>query len=238
MGGGNSRLNGPEGEVEPSKIRTTLIGKFEEFKKRKNGEPTLSKKQLLTDAAEEEDVNSLTSHETETQDKDKVLPKEVEPTNKEESFVRVITTEKLSRVVPMPNSESETKVNIEEKVHPNQEKVIHADDRVVKTEEENTAEPLEEPKPENEQEVDKSPSPTIAKHQKSRSADSVDSSASKTTTNSNEVVEIESTPKKRGNKMKKFGAVRTLLKVKSCYHPMCTCAGEDRGQLVAAKAAN
>lgn len=193
MGSASSRLNSADGsEVVSSKIRPLLIGKFEEFKKRRSyGQGTLSKKQLLKDAAEEEDENSQSSsshHVTETaedKNKNKVLStKEIDPppSKEEETVVRVISNEKLSRVVPMPNSECETvkegkeKDPIKEKVEQvinkdpiidlNQDRVniIHADEKKVeaevKTEEEvkgNTitaAEIVEVLiKPENEQEV-------------------------------------------------------------------------------------
>ncbi|TKY60552.1 gelsolin-related protein of 125 kDa [Spatholobus suberectus] len=287
MGIGNSRLNAAEGDVVPAKIRPMLVGRFEEFKKRRNEEGTLSKKKLLKDADEEDD-NSQSSRLTEREDNKVPSPKEIQPL-KEETVVRaIITTEKLSRVVPMPNSECKivqenhpNKGNIQQvnkDMDPNQDKVNQMAEAEVKTEEGNTVEPVEEPKREKEQEVGAkgdgdsddeddseedgrflrpgSPSfriycieaekrneeerniPTIIMHQKSRSADSVERVASG---NSNEVlqdvdIESESTPKRKGNK-KKFGAMKTLLKLKSCYHPMCTCTGEDKSLTVTAKAA-
>ncbi|XP_019436380.1 PREDICTED: pre-mRNA-splicing factor CWC15-like [Lupinus angustifolius] len=79
---------------------------------------------------------------------------------------------------------------------------------------------------------------SIVVQKKLASADSIHSAASRTSRNSNEVienVEIESTQKRKGDKMKKFRAVRTLMKVKSCYHPMSSCTGDHRSRLLVAK---
>ncbi|XP_027343158.1 uncharacterized protein LOC113855728 [Abrus precatorius] len=265
MGVGNSRLNGGDGEA---KIRPMLVGKFEEFRKSRNAETTLSKKELLKNA-DQEDGNSQSSRESEIEDKVSSL-KETQPP-KDETFVRSTTAEKLSRVVPMPNPEREIEEGngekVEKDIDQNQDKVIHVIQIVeaeVKTEEgKRTTEPVEEAKQENDDRDDDdddshelnrvicpgSPSfriycieaekgneedcmkPSIVVHQKSRSAETVVSVASGSL---KEIAEIESTSKTKGNK-KKFGAMRTLLKVKSCYHPMCTCAGDESGQLVAAK---
>ncbi|KAE9601368.1 hypothetical protein Lalb_Chr13g0297091 [Lupinus albus] len=293
MGGGSSKINAREGVVVPVKIRPLLLTRFEEFRKRRNGgtlkiEGTLSRKKLLKDGHDEEDDNSHTyENEKETQDKEQVKD--------ETMVVRVISIEKISRVVPLPNSECESETEGEEEEekkeekdtiteHDNQDKVFHVDDVVEEHEEENTRE--------NEQEVDakcdnensddedddddeneecgrvaypRSPSfriycietenkkhveegstnetiasknESIVVHKKSASADSIHSAASKTSRNSNEVtqiVEIESTRKRKGNKMMKFGAVRTLLKVKSCYHPMSSCTGNSRTHLLVQK---
>ncbi|XP_019463319.1 PREDICTED: nucleoplasmin-like protein ANO39 isoform X2 [Lupinus angustifolius] len=81
-------------------------------------------------------------------------------------------------------------------------------------------------------EQERSKNETIAVHKKSASANSIQNAASR---NSNEIVEIESTQKRKGNKMKKFGAVWTLLKVKSCYHPMSSCTGNNRTHVLVAK---
>ncbi|KAG4998844.1 hypothetical protein JHK87_019916 [Glycine soja] len=208
-----------------------LVSRYEEFRKRRNRETTLSKKNLLN----EKDDNSQSSHRTETEDKVS-SSKEIEPP-KEETVERVITAEKMSRVVPIPNSECE---NVEE-THPNKVKIEQVNknmdpptrylNHAVEMAE---AELVEETKEEKEQEVGaKGNSPAIVVLHKSRSADSVQTAES---TNSNEVLqELEPTSKRKGHK-KKFGAMRTLLKVKSLYHPMCTCTGDDRSLIVTTKA--
>lgn len=150
MGIGNSKSNAAEGERLPPKIRPMLVSRFEEFRKRRNGETTLSKKNLLN----EEDDNSQSSHRTETEDKVS-SSKEIEPP-KEETVERVITAEKLSRVVPVPNSECENveethpnKVKIEQvnkNMDPNQDILNHAVEMA-------EAELVEETKEEKEQEV-------------------------------------------------------------------------------------
>ncbi|KAK7358685.1 hypothetical protein VNO77_00623 [Canavalia gladiata] len=298
MGIGNSKLNSGDGNAVPPKIRPVLTGRLEDFKKRRNGEGALSKKQLLNETDEEDGI-SHSSQETETEDK--VSSKEIKSPKKEEMVVRSTpTTEKLSRVVPMPNVECEigenntNKGNVEQAnkdVDPNKDKVVHIvkmDEADVKTEQGKAAEPVEEPKKENYQAPAKgddntddndsddddergkfngflcpgSPSfriycieadkrkeeecdnPTIMVHQKSLSAESVRGTASRDLNEVIQDVEIESTTKRKGNK-KKFGAVKTLLKVKSCYHPIRTCTGDrgtivtgdDRGTIVTAKAA-
>ncbi|KAE9610164.1 hypothetical protein Lal_00006817 [Lupinus albus] len=287
MGGGNSKLNAGEEVVVPVKIRPLLLRRFEEFRKHRNGgtlkiEGTLSKKELLKDNPGEEDGNSQTSHENETEIQEK--NNEREHVKEEIMVLRVISIEKISRVVPLPNIECECKCkcetqeeNKEEKStnteHDNQEKVFHVNDVVEVHEDAKTKE--------NEQEVDaksdnessdddddeseehgrldypgspsfriycietesrkdeekESKNETVVVHKKSASADSIHSTASRRISrNSNEVtqiVEIESTRKRKGKK--KFGAVRTLLKVKSCYHPMSSCTGDDRRRLLVAK---
>jgi len=168
MGSGNSRLNSAEGESVSNKIRSTLIGRFEEFRKRRNAGATLSKKELLKDS-EQGDGGSIISqtsfreiNETEVR-KDSVLTKE-EPT------VPLATTEKISRVVPMENSECKTteekkeKVNINKDIDLSGEKVVDSNEKVeaeIKTEEGNIEGIVEEVKEEmvdvkeekNEQEV-------------------------------------------------------------------------------------
>ncbi|KAK7318314.1 hypothetical protein RJT34_03013 [Clitoria ternatea] len=140
MGIGNSKLNGAEGESVsiPAKIRPMLTGKFEEFKKRRN--VTQSKKQLLNDFAEEDPNSSQSSHRetttttTKTQDKKVSYPNEIQPPIQEIGVSRAITitTEKLSRVVPMPNSTCEIEDNnpnmeqVQNDKDFNQGKVIHA----------------------------------------------------------------------------------------------------------------
>ena len=108
MGGGNSKLNAGEAVAVPVKIRPVLLRRFEELRKGRSAarlqvEGTLSKKQLLKDA-EEEDSNSHSSNETKTEDK---VSTKVIQLAKEETGVQGIATEKLSRVVPLPNSECE-----------------------------------------------------------------------------------------------------------------------------------
>ncbi|OIW00245.1 hypothetical protein TanjilG_27496 [Lupinus angustifolius] len=291
MGGGNSKLNAGEEVVVPVKIRPLLLRRFEEFRKHRNGgtlkiEGTLSKKELLKDNPGEEDGNSQTSHEHETEIQEKYNEKEH---IKEEIMVlRVISIEKISRVVPLPNTECECKCkcetqeekeeNKEEKdtntERDNQEKVFHVNDVVEVHEDEKTRENEEELDAKSDTEssddddddeeseehgrLDYPGSPsfriycietenrkegkeeckneTIVVHKKSASADSIHSTASRISRNSNEatqIVGIESTRKRKGKK--KFGAVRTLLKVKSCYHPMSSCTGDDRRHLLVAK---
>ncbi|CAL0325269.1 unnamed protein product [Lupinus luteus] len=294
MGGGNSKLNAGEEVVVPVKIRPLLLRRFEEFRKHRNGgtlqiEGTLSKKELLKDNHGEEDGNSQTSHENETEIKEK--NNEKEHVKEEIMVLRVISIEKISRVVPLPNTECECKCKYETQEekeetkegkdtnteHDNQGKMFHVNDVVEVHEDEKTRENEQEvyAKSDNESSDDeddeddddeseehgrldypRSPSfriycvetenrkekkeesknETIVVHKKSASADSIHSTASRISRNSNEVtqiVEIESTRKRKGKK--KFGAVRTLLKVKSCYHPMSSCTGDDRRRLVVAK---
>lgn len=161
MGIGNSKSNAVEGEGLPAKIRPMLVSRYEEFRKRRNRETTLSKKNLLN----EKDDNSQSSHRTEEENKVS-SSKEIEPP-KEETVERVITAEKLSRVVPVPNSECE---NVEE-THPNKDNIeqvikymdpsqdvfnraVEMAEAEVKTEEEKTAELVEETKEEKKQKVD------------------------------------------------------------------------------------
>ncbi|XP_020237035.1 uncharacterized protein LOC109816431 [Cajanus cajan] len=225
MGIGNSKLNAAEGEVVPPKIRPMLVFKYEDFKKRTNAETNLSKKKLLKEATEEDD-NSL----------------EIQPSEEE----------KVSRVVPMANSECP----ILKDNHPlDQHNMNHA---VL------SAEAMEDAKGDDHddndhndnnddgrnicpgspsfriycidnEECDNYPTKTVVMHQRSHSADSVERVASTEVLPEVETESI-STPKRKGNK-KKFGAMRTLLKVKSCYHPIRNCTGNDRGLIVAAKTA-
>ncbi|KAK7399265.1 hypothetical protein VNO78_10445 [Psophocarpus tetragonolobus] len=232
MGIGNSKLNADEGgKVVPTKLGPMLVARIDDFKNRMNGgegEPTLSKKMLLKDV----DLNSQSSPPS------------------QELLSPFITTEKLSRVVPMPNSHCP---NVEDN-RPNNPAI-----QTPKAEDKKTAEPVNEEadadadaddsdseevgsflcpgspsfriycvEADNNNEEQYNPS-TIAVHQKSRSADSVAIASS--TTNSNKVLlESESTSKRKRNK--KFGAIRTLLKVKSLYLPMCTCTGDDKNLIV------
>ncbi|KAF1867117.1 hypothetical protein Lal_00049545 [Lupinus albus] len=86
-----------------------------------------------------------------------------------------------------------------------------------------------------EEEEKESKNESIVVQRKLASSDSIHNAASR---NSNEVaqnVEIESTQKRKGDKMKKFRAVRTLMKVKSCYHPMSSCTGDHRNPQLVAK---
>ncbi|KAK7291530.1 hypothetical protein RIF29_06752 [Crotalaria pallida] len=309
MGGGNSKLKAGDGVVVPDKIRPLLLRRFEELRKRRNGatlqvEGTLSQKQLLKDAHEDEGSNNsqVSSHETETETETQQHDTEKEKTDEAEKvqvkeeiqmIVRVISIEKISRLVPMPNceckckseeqeeeeeEEKETKtehhdnqkvfhidkvaeVHEEEKTKENEQEEIHAkiddqsdedededddDDNHYENEQNGRVGPgspsfriycIEADNRKDSKEDEESKNETIVVHKKSASADSIQSSTSRRSGNSNEViqvVEIESTRKRKGKK--KFGAVRTLLKVKSCYHPMSSCTGEDRRRLLVAKA--
>jgi hypothetical protein len=156
MGNGNTKLNSTEGETETisTKIRPTLLGRFEEFIKRRNVESSPSKKKLLKDAEEEDgssDVTKPCSHEiNETEDH------KVSVSTKEETTVPLETEEKISRVVPMENSECqamEEKVNINKDIDLSEDKVIHANENVeteIKTEEKIIEEIVEKVKKEKE----------------------------------------------------------------------------------------
>ncbi|XP_058735930.1 uncharacterized protein LOC131608002 [Vicia villosa] len=301
MGNGTSRVNStPEqGESIPAKVRSTIVGRFEDFRKQRNAESTLSKKKLLKNGEEEDGGSSVSrssSNETnETKDG------KVSVSTKEETTVPLTTTENISRVVPVEDIECKTieeKVNIKNEIHVSKDKEIHAnvkDEEENKIKEERIKRLVEEVEKEQEQEAsakceksddndheeddddeesdlgrflcpgspsfkiycieaderktqeeekdkeeeEKFKNPTL---QKSRSDNCLESSSSKNTRISNEVSQIvEDVPstKRKGHMMRRFGAVRTLLKVKSCYHPICTCTGDDRrSNLVSAKATN
>ncbi|CAL0330075.1 unnamed protein product [Lupinus luteus] len=287
MGGGSSKINAGGEVVIPVKIRPLLLSRFEEFRKGRNGdtlkiEGTLSRKQLLKDGHEEEDGGSQNSFENEKQTQDK--EKEKEQVKDETMVVRVISIDKISRVVPLPDCECECETNKEKEKkennteQDNQEKVFHVDEVVEEHEEENTRENEQaDAKSDNETSDDdgdnetsddddegeehgrlvypRSPSfriycietenkrdekegsknETVVVHKKSASADSIHNAASRNSNEVTQIVEIESTRKRKGNKMKKFGAVRTLLKVKSCYHPKSSCTGNDRTHVLVAK---
>lgn len=297
MGGGNSRSNAGEAVVVPPKIRPILIRRFEELKKRKGAaklqvEGTLSKKQLLKEDTEEDDSTSQSSHETcrETKKENKVSTGETQQA-KEETEARVMTPEKLSRVVPLPNSECEAEEekdpnkggNIEQdnkhSDHDDQEKIIQVEPKAktkVKTEEKETTEPKQEieqhadAKGDDDDDSDNddseefstflpgSPSfriycieaekrqeeecekQILAMHQKAPSIDTVETAASEAEDSGRVLpaAEVESTTKRKGNRTKKFGAVKNLFNVKSCYHPMCSCTGDERRHLIPAKAGN
>ncbi|XP_045821682.1 uncharacterized protein LOC123914525 [Trifolium pratense] len=271
MGNGSTKLYSTEGETESvspksPKTRPTLIGRFEEFRKRMNFESSPSKKQLLKDAEEEDrssNVSKSSSHEINETEHHKVSV-----STKEEATVPLETTEKISRVVPMKNSAREA---MEEKDNINKaiEKIeaeIKTDEKIIEeivkklkiddndSDDEETAElgrylchgspsfriyciEADRRKAEEEKEEEERKSPTI--HQKSHSADSVEKikTRNKISNEVPEIVENGSNTKRKGNMMKKFGAVRTLLKVKSCYYPMSSCTG-DRSRIVHAKEAN
>ncbi|CAL5214720.1 unnamed protein product [Lathyrus oleraceus] len=300
MGNGNSRINSTkeQGESIPNKIRSTIIERFEDFKKNRNAEPTLSKKQLLKNGEEKDGGSSVfrsTSHKTnETEDCN------VSVSTKEETMVPLTTTENISRIVPVENIECKTieKVNIKNEIDQSKDKEIRVnvkDGEEIETKEEIIERILKEVKKEQEQEVSAkseendgddndddeetdigrylcpgSPSfriycieaddekktqdeedeeeqevishPATAVLKKSRSDNCLERSPSKNTRISNKVSQIvENVPstKRKGHMMRRFGAVRTLLKVKSCYHPICTCTGNDRrSTLISAKATN
>ncbi|CAK8579112.1 unnamed protein product [Lathyrus sativus] len=296
MGNGNSRINSSQdqGESISNKVRATIIGRFEDFRKNRNVESTLSKKQLLKNGEEEDGSSSVsrsTSHETNEAQECKVSV-----STKETTVVPLTTIENISRIVPVENIECETieKVNIKNEIDVNKHKeiktkveiieriveevkkeqeqevsakseendendcddddetdlgrflcpgspsfriyCIEADDR--KTQEK---EDIEEDEEDDEEEEFKS-RPATAVLQKSRSDNCLGKSSLKNTRISNEVSQIvENVPsrKRKGHMMRRFGAVRTLLKVKSCYHPICTCTGNDnKSNLISAKARN
>lgn len=148
MGSGNSRLNSPERESLTIKTYSTIICRFEEFRKRRNAESTLSKKQLLKDAVEEDYCSSISqpsSHETSYEVEDHKV--------KDETFA-----EKVSSVVPMANSECEIKDDndnvekVNKEIDLSHNKVVDENEKVEaenKTEEENIEWLVEEVKEEN-----------------------------------------------------------------------------------------
>ena len=278
MGSGHSKLNSSEEESVPIKVHTTLLGRFEEYRKQRNAESTLSKKQLLTEAEEEDgstsNISQSSSHGTNATECHKVLDSTV--------------------VVPTENSECETTeetIDMKKDIDLRQENTDHSNEKVeaeIKTEEGNIEKIVEEVKEEKSGENDDNDSDnnddeseehgriicpgspsfriycieadkriaelqekgdeeegksqtTILTHQKSCSADSVVSTAAssniRTSNEERQIVVSESITKRKLNKVRKFGAVRTLLMVKSCYHPMSTCTGDDRRHLMAVKAA-
>ncbi|XP_047167365.1 uncharacterized protein LOC124836281 [Vigna umbellata] len=278
MGLRTSKLNAAKGEGVPAKVIPKVVAKFEDFKKQRNAESTLSKKELLKHD-DAEDSNSQSSPENDSGHKVSSSQEIQKP--REEMVTKVTAAEKLSRVAPVPNSEG----RIMEENHPNkdnteqvnrdmdsyQDKLNHVVTMVVaevKAEEEKSAKPEGEPRKEKDEQLGAkgdddsddedrlirpgSPSfriyciesekikesecncPPIVKYRKTRSVDFVQTVAS---TNSNKVCrKSESTPKRKGNK-KKFGSVKSLLKVRSCYHPRCMCNGDDRS-FVPAKTTN
>ncbi|CAJ1937560.1 unnamed protein product [Sphenostylis stenocarpa] len=152
MGMGISKLNAAEeGKGAPAKFLPSFVGRIEEFRKYKNTENTLSKKKLLK-YADREDVKSRSS-----QSEDNVSSSKEIQTSKEETGARVIAAERLSRVVPMPNSEGKimaenhpNKDNVEQvkrNMDPSQGKLNHVVEMVqaeVKTGEEKSARLAEE----------------------------------------------------------------------------------------------
>ncbi|CAI8619324.1 unnamed protein product [Vicia faba] len=299
MGNGNSRVNTTQeqGESIPNKVRSTIIGRFEDFRKQRNCESTLSKKKLLKNGEEEDDDSSVSR--SSVNETNETKDGKVSISTKEKTTVPLTTTENISRVVPVENIKCKTteeKVNIKNEIDVSKDKDIRAnvkDEEEIKRKEESIKRLVEEVEKEQEQEAsakcemsddndhedddderelgrflcprspsfriycieaderktqekeekedeeEKFKSPTL---QKSRSDNCLESSSSKKTRISNEVSEVvENAPstKRKGHMMRRFGAVRTLLKVKSCYHPICTCTGDDRrSKLVYAKATN
>lgn len=298
------------GEVVPARIRPLLRRRIEELRKHKNGaslggEGTLSKKQLLKGDAAEEEEDDDDQSSNKDENKHKISSKETQHTAKEQSqqtLVRVVTVEKLSKVVPLPASEYGTEEQHNKHEDHSQEKVKDVEnkdkvDLVTDNEEcayciwpppkNNKHEEVNDKRDDDHDEKDDdddddddddeneegeeedengrflgpgSPSfkiyiedekikeeqrenQTIVVHQKSLSADSFESatSASGNSRNSNEVVEIESTTKGKGHKLKKLGAVKkNLLKVKNMQvkhrmNPMFSCAGNDRKSLLSTK---
>ncbi|KAK8472710.1 hypothetical protein PHAVU_002G283500 [Phaseolus vulgaris] len=257
MGLRNSKPNAAEGDALPAKTLPRIVAKFDELKKHKNAESTLSKKKLLK-CADEEDGKSQSSPENESGQKVSSSQEIQKP--KEEMVAQVTAAEKLSRVAPMPNSEGKVmeenhpnKDNTEQNrdVDPNQDKWNHDVKMVeaeMKTEEDKSAKLEGEPRKEKDQEMGAkgdendddsddevgrlirpgSPSFRIycidpekkkdgeccKMHQKTLSLNSVETF---TSTNSNQVFrESASIPKRKGSK-KRFGAVRTLIKVESSH---------------------
>lgn len=160
MGSGNSRLNSAEGESVSNKIRSTLIGRFEEFRKRRNAGATLSKKELLKDS-EQGDGVSIISQSSFREINETEVRKDSAST-KEEPTVPLATKEKISRVVPMENSECKTteekeeKININKDIDLREEKVVDSNEKVeaeIKTEEGNIEGIVEEVKEEKMVEV-------------------------------------------------------------------------------------
>jgi len=153
MGSGNSRLNSAEGETIPSKTRSTLIGRFEEFRKCRNAGATLSKKELLKEAEQGDGVSNISQSSIREINETEARKNSV--STKEEPTVPLATTEKISRVVPMENSECKTteekkeKVNINKDIDLSGEKVVDSNEKVeaeIKTEEGNIEGIVEEVK--------------------------------------------------------------------------------------------
>lgn len=163
MGSGNSRLNSAEGESVSNKIRSTLISRFEEFRKRRNAGATLSKKELLKDS-EQGDGGSIIS-QTSFREINETEVRKNSVSTKEEPTVPLATKEKISRVVPMENSECKTteekekkkeKMNINKDIDLREEKVVDSNEKVeaeTKTEEGNIEGTVEEVKEEKMVEV-------------------------------------------------------------------------------------
>jgi len=163
MGLRNSKPTAAEGDALPAKTLPRIVAKFDELKKHKNAESTLSKKKLLK-CADEEDGKSQSSPENESGQKVSSSQEIQKP--KEEMVAQVTAAEKLSRVAPMPNSEGKimeenhpNKDNTEQvnrDVDPNQDKWNH-DVRMVeaemKTEEDKSAKLEGEPRKEKDQEM-------------------------------------------------------------------------------------
>ncbi|XP_061360896.1 uncharacterized protein LOC133304850 [Gastrolobium bilobum] len=212
MGSNNSRLNGTSGggaEVFPARIRPLLRRRIEELRNRKNVD-TLSKQQLLKDES--------SSHENETEDK-------------VETVVQVVAVEKLSKVVPLPVSEEQSN-ELDDNDHDDEN-----DDDDDDADDNETGRLIGDGSPSFRIyciEANKRKEEQIyTMHHRSHSADSIESasSASRKSLHSNEVVKIESIPKRRTNSIKKLGAMKkNLLNVKNLHknrmNPMCSCTGQ------------
>lgn len=159
MGLRTSKLNAAKVEGVPAKI----VAKFEDFKKQRNAESTLSKKELLKHE-DEEDSNSQSLPQNDSGHKVSSSHEIQKP--REEMVAKSTAAEKLSRVAPVPNSEGKImeenhpyKDNTEQvnrDMDPYQDKLTHVVTMVVaevKAEEENSAKPEGEPRKEKDEEV-------------------------------------------------------------------------------------
>ncbi|GAU45742.1 hypothetical protein TSUD_77670 [Trifolium subterraneum] len=271
MGSGNTKLNSIEGETESisSKTRPTLIGRLEEFRKRWNIEYSLSKKELLKDAEQEDgssDGSKSSSHEiNETENRKVSASTKEEATVPLENSAREAMEEKdnIDKDIAKVEAEIKTDEKIIEEIVKKVKKEMELQKVSAKIDDNDSDEETgefgrylcrgspsfriycieadkrkaEEEKEKEEEERRKSP----VIHQKSHSADSVESIKKRNTISSEvpQIVENGSNTKRKGSKMRKFGAVRTLLKVKSCYYPISSCTGDNnRSRPVPAKAAN
>ncbi|KAJ1417869.1 putative histone-lysine N-methyltransferase SETD1A [Sesbania bispinosa] len=218
MGGNNSKTNASGGEVLPAKIHPILRQRIEEFRKRRNG--TLSKKELLKDdgvvAVEDGNYQSFDENE-------------FEETTKNQTMAHGATIENLSKVVPLPISECETKESCNEHKDHDQEKRKMLKRRMGLIGPGSPSFKIYCTESEEIKEEELSEEQTIVLHQKSPSADS-DESTTSALENPNEAVEIKTISKRKGNKKKKFGAMKkNLLHVKNLHmNRMMACTGNDR----------
>ncbi|KAF1888004.1 hypothetical protein Lal_00024015 [Lupinus albus] len=207
-------------------------------------EGTLSRKKLLKDGHDEEDDNSHTyENEKETQDKEQVKDETMVVREEEEKKEEKDTITEHDNQDKVFHVDDVVEEHEEENTRENEQEVDAKCDNENSDDEDDDDDENEEcgrvayPRSpsfriycietENKKHVEEgstnetiaSKNESIVVHKKSASADSIHSAASKTSRNSNEVtqiVEIESTRKRKGNKMMKFGAVRTLLKIFLC----------------------